>query len=189
MTLLVDGRPGAYPVLINRFYNVASDRVAAHAMTFVGRSLYNDDSEFGAECLARLQAFADKRIEHAKHNRDADHPEIAAMGWWFASSRFPKKWALDLLTTVITIAGRVEHEHLVMEELATVAKDFPAEAIAAIRLLAESPHRSWAFIGSQAEVAKILHAGLGSVQSDATRDLIHLLGALGYLEYRELLAQ
>jgi len=116
--------------------------------------------------------------------------ELAGFGWWFASGKFGDKWALPELITAVKLCGRMESDHFVVERLAKVAPGAPLEAIQALAALAESDKEGWSISGWLEEARTIFstaHERSDAATREAAEDLIHRLGARGYLGFRDLL--
>lgn len=177
--------------LLVQFYEKASDKVRFHAMDFIGRIL--QDAAISEEILNRLASLWEYRLAEIKasDSPSSHESEIAAFGWWFVSGKFEDDWALNQLTEVLRMVGTVDlADREVVERLADLMSLRPKQAITCLRLMVEGAKESWRVQGWGNYPRKILQTAIQNPDHDVQRDavqLIHLLGARGYSEFRELL--
>jgi len=172
--------------LLSRFYDKAHDVLCAHALSFVGMRLKRSLSPEVTERLKSLWAW---RLSVA---RGAASPlshagEMAAFGWWFASGMFDDAWAISQLREALGLAGSAEPEHKVVEHLAALSAQVPLDAVECLDLMVGNHPQ---FYRWRKHLRAILLAALHSDNSKAKQvaeDLSNRLGAMGYLEYRDLL--
>jgi len=180
--------------LLMRFYAKASDSLCSHALAFVGRSLHSTEEEVAPQILDGLKVLWERRLNAA---RSATPPtshiaELAAFGWWFVSAQFDDAWAIVQLKEALKLAVRVEPDHLVVERLATLAAAMPAHAVECLSLIIEGDKEGWHIHGWREHTRTILSTALQSTDETAQQaavDLVHRLGARGYLSFRDLLSE
>src|SRR5581483_7932524 len=130
---------------LRRFYEKASDRLRAHALEFIGRSLGNTEGVVDAEVLERLRSLWLMRLDVARHSPSPEMhaAELAAFGWWFVSSKFEDSWAVDQLIAVLSLTRQIDADWLVLERLATLAEVMPKEVAQCISLVIEGHLEVW----------------------------------------------
>jgi len=177
--------------LLGRFYSCVSAALRAHVIDFLGRSVHGQRQQVSGDVLDRLQTLWRTRIEENRAITDpASRREIIPFGWWFASKHFDESWAIGQLLETLELTGNVEPDHLVVERLAELAPSFQVESIRCLRLMIEGDREGWRPYGWREHSCAILETVINSDNPNtrqAAEDLIHRLGALGHLEYRDLL--
>lgn len=177
--------------MLRRFYAKATPALRTHAADFVRRSLRDTVGEVPTLVLERLRLLWERRVEAARDATGTDSkPELAAFGEWFASGRFKDDWSFARLRQVFDLVGRVDAGHLVAERLAKVAPGRPLDAVESLSKLVESDLEGWSIHGWLDEARAVLTATLDSDDKEARRaatELVHRLGALGHLRFRDLL--
>ena len=178
------------PMLI-RFFEVASDEVRAQALANVGQNLRADHEPLPDDVAARLKALWEWRIERARTGVAGDYQaEMAAFGWTFASGELGDYWGLGQLEATLSVAGQAAVDHLVAARLASLAADYPADAVRCLGLLVDGAKEAWQIHHWANDVEAILTSGLRSGDDDAsqaTRSLINRRGARGFLQFASLL--
>ena len=180
--------------LLARFYVKASDSLCSHALAFVGRSLHSTEEEIAPQILDGLKLLWERRLNAA---RSATPPtshiaELAAFGWWFVSAKFDDAWAIVQIKEALKLTVRVEPDHLVVERLATLAAAMPAHAVECLSLIIEGDKEGWHIHAWREHTRTILSTALQSTDDTAQQaavDLVHRLGARGYLSFRNLLPE
>lgn len=120
-----------------------------------------------------------------------DGAELAAFGSWFVSAKFDSEWSIQQLKEALELSGSIEVDHLVVERLAEVAPSMPARAVHCLSLMVEGDKKGWLLPGWLEHARTILAAALESADEAAqgrATELIHRLGARGYLQFRDLLS-
>jgi len=177
--------------LLQRFYEKASPELRKSALNFIGRSLERTQDKVPQEILVRLRTLWEARVTAVRGaEARTEAAELAAFGSWFRSGKFDDNWAIDQLQVALSLAGQVEHDFMVVERLAELADEMPLEVVHCLRLIVESQTAPWGVLGFRDEARGILLSALGSDNGDArdaATDLVHRLGALGHLEFRDLL--
>src|SRR5207245_259624 len=170
--------------LLPRFWEKADDKIRAHAMEFVGRSLGNTEHKIPARILRRIQALWESRLVLAKSAETPDDfkRELAAFGWWFKAGKFDDRWAVKQLKEVLSLAHRIDPDRIVVQRLAETAAAMPADSVECLRLLVEADREPWGIYAWRDEARKVLAAAIGGPDSQA-RDiaiqLVHRLGEKG----------
>jgi len=175
--------------LVQRFFINAPTKDATRATTFVGWSLERTQGDIPVEHLERFQRFWEELSDFVSNSAEDRKDILKAYGWWFVSGRFDTSWSLDHLERVIEEAGGVDLDYEVTERLAELAGANPARSLSALKALCQD-ERSWYILSSKDSARRILQAALAqeATRSDA-QHLIHLLGARGHLQFRDLLTE
>jgi len=177
------------PLLV-RFWEMAPASLGAHALSFVGRVLGRDNQPMPEAMIERLARLWAARLEVARAEPEVRGSEMAAFGWWYTARKFDETWVLRQLNEAVKIAGRVKHDHKVLEQLSEDAVRFPSEAIAILESLLEADPKGWRVLWWRDQIAGILRAALSADNPsarEAAKSLVHALGRRGYFEFRELL--
>jgi hypothetical protein len=173
------------------FYEHAPVSLRSHLLEFVGRTL-SHTQELDEEIAARLRRLWEWRVEVVVSGDEEDGAEeLAAFGLWFASGLFDDEWSLEQLQIALNAAGRIEHERSVAERLAKLVAEAPFKVVQVFQGLVKADSRGWGVDTWKEYVEHALEAALRSGDADAgaaARKLINELGALGYFEFRRLLA-
>jgi hypothetical protein len=174
--------------LIERFYQKASDVLAAHTLEFVGSCLQNTEGDVPQPILERFMEFWIWRLGEIKKNPSSHGKELAAFSRWFISSKFDDAWSLGQLIAVLRL-GKIESEHIVVERLADLTTKMLAESIKCLSLIIDKSELAGIYMwGEKAKL--ILSAALNSSDSKVCEEAINIinnLGIRGYLGFRELL--
>jgi hypothetical protein len=176
--------------LLNRFWSEAPESIRAHALGFIGRKFESTKETLPAEILQRLQFLWEQRLSAAKEKPNSHKQEMAAFGWWFISGKFEDSWIVVQLIEALKISGKMEISESVIEKLAAFAKPMPYETVKCLDLLVKGDWDGWDIDMWRGHARIILASALqsGNKEVSATAEsLIHYLGSLGYLEFRDLL--
>jgi hypothetical protein len=176
--------------LLGRFFEKAPGPVRGRAIEFIGRSLRDHAGEIPSAVLQRFSALWEWRIERAHAAPSEFVDELANFGWWFVSYRFDEAWTIQQLEEALRLAKKAEPDHMIAETLAEMAVRRPREAVGCLAALVEADREGWGILGWEKRARAILAAAMGSGDvgaREAATALIHRLGALGRLGFRELL--
>jgi hypothetical protein len=179
--------------LLARFYQIAPGTLRAHIASYLGRGLYNAKQGVPPQILDRLRKLWNWRIElvHQATQPSPYFEELSAFGWWFASGQFDADWSMTQLKDVIQLSGRVESDHLVVERLAELADQSPAQSVECLTRIFERDRSGWGAHRWREPARKLLRSVLRSPDAEARQraeSLIHGLGARGHLDYGDLLS-
>jgi hypothetical protein len=178
--------------LLPAFYGDASDSLRAHVIDMLGSALSRESGKVSPAILQRLKALWEWRLRGAQEATDksAYAEEMDAFGEWFTCGKFDEVWALDNLRTALRISGKAERERSVLERLAELAPRFPQKTFDCLRLIVESASSRPYVILDETHARPILIAARDNGDQqlhEAAIDLIHRLGSLGHIRYRDLL--
>ena len=167
-----------------RFLLKTSDTTAAHALASIGRMLKNQAKEVPHEVIDRFRSIWELLLQ----SLTARPETLQAFGWWFASGCFDAKWSTKLLLEVFRLADGIDADFAVAEQLAQTVQEEPSGTLAALRALITADKDGWHVLGWKDSTRTVLEKTLANTTTqDEARSVIHLLGARGYLEFRDLL--
>jgi hypothetical protein len=178
------------------FLQKASDEARARTMSHIGKAL-EDSPQVSPVVKARLKDYWASRLNAAKKAPEVFGflKEIAAFGWWVTSNKFDEEWILSNLVEALTIAKGIERPPDVQKYLAEASAKYPAPAIKCLNLMLKGGRKTWEgpYIASHEDLNRtIITNANNSDNADArtlAQELIHLLGAMGFLGYRDLLKE
>ena len=178
--------------MVDRLFNVAPDELKKRALEFLGQRM-SQDVVIDLEILKRLRKLWDWRIDNCAGLENMPEKELATFGWWFATNGFDSNWAFQNLEAALrrTTLGRSGLKTL--ERIDDLFQAHPSESLRCVRLIIEKHEDSWYFYHGESDrkgIWTILEQGIQHNERairQETEDLIHLVGSMGYLDYRELL--
>jgi len=176
--------------LLNRFWSQAPESIRGHVLGFIGRKFESTKETIPAEILRRLQFLWEQRLSAAKEKPNSHKQEMTAFGWWFISGKFEDSWIMAQLVEALKISGKMEISESVVEKLASFAQPMPYETVKCLELLVRGDRNGWDIDMWRGHARIILASALQSSNKEASKtgeNLIHYLGSLGYLEFRDLL--
>jgi ribosome-binding protein aMBF1 (putative translation factor) len=134
-------------IFIN-FWKRASDELRAEAIFYIGFNILTDaEKQLPDKEMQRIIALWENRRETVL---SAPIPmayikEMAAFGHWFGSGKLEPQWAIHQLLFVLETTKRVDAIPPVMEQLETMAANFPREVVKILKALAENERDFMAF--------------------------------------------
>jgi hypothetical protein len=178
--------------LLHSFWSNAEAKLRGYLFEHVGRILANTEGEIPQEIVERIQRLWEFRLTAAKTASDPVEykEELASFSWCFSSGKFDDPWAADQLKEVLNLVNKIDFPKLVVERLAVMASNLPRLSVECLKLLVDSQLDSWEIYVWRTEAKEILTLAMqsGDVPTKkAAIELVHLLGAKGYFEFRELL--
>lgn len=179
--------------LLMKFYQKADDKLKYHAIQFIGTTLEQESNSIDPLILQRFISFWEYRLQAAKkYDPTLAKDELSAFGWWFISGKFDDDWAINQLKEALNLAGKIDPDYRVLERLAQVSVSFPDLSIDCLRLITENDREGMRLfsLDTRENARKILKNGISNKEEkikESAIDLVHRLGAKGYLEFRDLL--
>jgi hypothetical protein len=199
---------GAIPLdspdnLMVYFFEHADSRRRAHALQYVGFSLFHREDEVDPDALERLRRLWDWRAAHLLRtlgDGQAQPPssaravalrELREFGWWFSARAFEPDWALERLAEVLRVAGTVESDHAVVEYLVELAATHPGRVIACMQGVDYSGGgEPWTAHSWIEQFAAILTPTLADTDPETrrkAREVVNRAVAAGHVGFRDLL--
>ncbi len=173
--------------LVKRFFTNATLSEASNAVAFVGRSLL-DSSPDVADVVNRFRTIWEQLTNFVIDEASDRTQLLKPFGWWFASKCFDSEWALEQLVRVIRITGGIEPDFMVMERLVELATAYPVRSLEVLRLLVRQDDQGRNVLGWKDSAHTMLKAALAVNETkELAQEIIHELGARGYIDFRELL--
>jgi hypothetical protein len=192
MILLGRGTIGIDPDgLIGRLFSTVPVALQAHAIDFVGRSLAQEQAP-PAQVIERFKNLWQWLVQAAEPTVDGstERLRLAAFGSWFTSRQCDTSWSIAALLAALSLAGRVDNAHFVIELLAEFAPQSPNQVLLCLRGIIRSDREGWDISGALDAVRSILKLALSHsdecVRTEATR-VVQDLGARGFFSLRQLL--
>ncbi len=178
--------------LLERWFEVANDELAAHSMDFVGRALRNTEGEIPSEVLRRIRVLWDWRLD-AIGDRPEQHPlEARAFAPTFVSSKLDDDWSLAALETTLAAGSPEWLGHDSIERLTEIATSRPAEATRLTHRMLENAANEWDHATWKEPVRSLLMQTM-EVRDSKTRDhceaIIDHYVTRGYFDFRNLAPQ
>jgi hypothetical protein len=179
--------------LLRAFFANASDKIRSHALHQVGFSVHSSQTKLESQVNDRLKALFEARLKAVKSGDAAQYKtELAAFGWWFESAQFDVKWSMTTLLEVLTLVGKVEVAHLVVERLAELSVQMPEECAKSISLLCDGLTGSDLFEiqGWEKHQRTVLNNAIQSGNPRSKEEAIALINRLasrGYSAFADLI--
>ncbi len=177
--------------LLSRFLVHANGNLRGHSLDFVGISLHRM-GDVPADTLRRLRGLWERRSRPPHGEPALSAEEAAAFGWWFASAKFDDQWSMKQLKDALARANDLEAYDMVLERLAALSGEMPADAAECLRLILERDAGGWRAFSFRDAQRKILRTALlsGNPTAKATAEgVINRLGARGQWDLGELLRE
>ncbi|MFA6471573.1 MAG: hypothetical protein WCU00_05975 [Candidatus Latescibacterota bacterium] len=171
-----------------RFYEKASDTICGHTIKFIGNNLKYANGNI----LPRLMDLWNKRITHAESAKyEGFEKELTSFGNWFVPPvKFDDRWMIEQLKKVLKLYKKVEMDHIVIKWLSTKSEEYPSETVCCLTLMIEGNKEGWNIHRWKDDMMKILSTAIKNADANAHDSaiiLVHRLGSLGNLEFRDLL--
>ena len=146
------------PGLLERWFELADDELAARVMDFLGRSLNNTDEDIDPEVLPRIQQLWDARLEAIAQEPESHQSEADAFAYTFASAKLDDDWSLAGLEIALHPGGPRWSGRPVIGRLAEVAAAKPAEATRCTLRMLQGSANDWDHLGWRDQVRDVLAA-------------------------------
>lgn len=177
--------------LLRRFFENAKPRDAQGAIGRIGRELCKEEIEVPGEALNRYRSLTEELLALLEVSGRERMGHLSSLGWWIASGRFDPEWTLARLDRLIGLAGTATPYSEVKECLVELSEDHPAETLKILRSWLNADQVERPRLLRRTEAARtVLTAALADPSSKAdARAVVHMLGADGYLGFRDLLEE
>jgi hypothetical protein len=124
-----------------------------------------------------------------KHTSESDPGSLAGFGAWLAAPAFDTGWLLEQARAVLDLGIHLAPDSVVYQAIPRLSSEHPREAVAVLRGMVLTDTEGWSLFGSVDEIRGALQAALAAEDADTRREavgLVHLLGARGMTEFRDL---
>jgi hypothetical protein len=174
--------------LFARFWRTAGSALRKQVLTRAGWALEKSpqlEPEIGSRFAATWEwIFAETNV--------SDIGALAGFGAWLGAPTFDAGWLLKQARAVLDLGVHLDPDFVVYRALSRLASEHPREAVAVLRGMVLTDAEGWSLHGSVDETREALRLVLVSEDADTRRDaeeLVHLLGARGMIEFRDLLSE
>ena len=176
--------------MLDRWFEVADDDLAAHSMNYIGRALRNTTDDVSPAVAQRIRDLWDTRIGVILDEPDSHAREASSFAFTFASAKLDEDWSLSRLETTLRSGspGRLGREPI--EHLSRIAARKPATAARLTLQMLENAANHWDHIGWREQVRAVLLATIDAndVETAEHRNaIIDYYVARGHYEFRELI--
>lgn len=175
--------------MLERWFEVVDDQLAAHSMEFVGRALRNTQGDVDSTVLQQIRALWDWRIEVIQ-SQPAEHQlEASAFAATFMSSKLDEEWSLAALDITVAASGPKWLGRDVIERLAQVAQTKPEIATRIVWRILEGSTRDWDHVAWKNRVQDLLRVTIECVDAetvDHRSAIIDYYVKRGYFDFKEL---
>lgn len=184
-------RATAPRALLDRWFDLADDELAAGAMNYVGEALNNTEGDADPEALARIQELWDSRFEAISNQPDAHPLECQAFASTFASGKLDDDWSLAGFETALRWNPPGWHSWHAVQRLADIAAALPAAATRlALKMLKDAPN-DWDYMHWSQPIQSLLEATAdvsdGEIRENRSAIIDHYV-VRGDLEFRKYVA-
>lgn len=173
--------------LFPRFWRIAPIGIRKRAIRDVGWSLEHGNPQLSAEMRGRMVETWEWIFDQGQEEQES----LGEFGAWFGAHQFEDSWLLAQGQAVLELGVPLDPDHVVYEALPRMTSEHPREVVEILRLMIVTDPEGWSILGSVDEVrqtlAAVLNSGDEQARSDATT-VLHLLGAKGMTEFRDLLS-
>ncbi len=185
---------GAAPdELMRAFFQKASAKARAHAMSFLGRELALPPEKIEEKFRTRGMKYWEDRLASAieANNRDAYETELGVIGQWCGKDHINTPWLLDQLSRMLSAGFTLRTGYTVVDWLGNIAPDHPDKAVEVLNALVTNPKvNQWTYATHRDSLRGVLQAGLAqgsTATANRVRELISHLATIGESGYLDLL--
>jgi hypothetical protein len=169
------------------FFEKASPDLRFSVMSDAARAARSIPDNKRKVALALLQELWEWRREAVIDARDLR--ELSSFSWWFLEDGFPAEWRLSELERSQNVSAKLELDGPVLEKLAELCASHLPEVLACLDAIVRNPaNEHWGLYDDHAKVIlrKALTASDAALRA-RSEDLVHYIGSLGFLDFREVL--
>jgi len=174
--------------LIRRFIATSNPVIRQHAISYAGRAL-EGDQPIPNEIITRYQYLWEMYWGTVGKNDAKGKSTAWLFGAWFASGKFPEKWALKQLNEFVGVVPAPEPDHIIMEQLERTASADIQTTANILDQLVHGDREGWRIHGWIESIWQILKLAIdagGSSRHQAIK-IIDYLGRRGYTSFGDLL--
>ena len=164
--------------ILAQFYANADDELCAHAFQRVGWTLERVEAAISEDVLIRLKQLWRYRLEEARKSPFHHVAELSQFGWWFASARFVDPWAIEQLTVVLKIGGKIDAAHKVAERLVSLCSQMPHQVLECFNLMVACDREDWSAMRCYQEIVVVLKQTDGIDDAKVKKARSDLLGRM-----------
>jgi len=171
--------------LFTRFWRTAGSALRKQVLRRAGWALEKSpqlEPEIGSRFAATWEwIFAETRA--------SDPGALAGFGAWLGAPTFDAGWLLKQARAVLDLRVHLDPDFVVYRALPRLASEHPREVVAVLRGMVLTDAEGWSLHGAVDATREALQLVLASDDADTRRaaeELVHLLGARGMIEFRDL---
>lgn len=176
--------------ILDRWFEIADDDLAAHSMNFVGQALRNTSDDVSPVVAQRIRDLWDARIAVILDEPDEHAREASAFATTFASAKLDEDWSLATLEPTLSIGSLRQRGREVIEHLAHIAAHDPATATRLTLQVLKNAANEWDHIGWRKQIQSLLHATIDVSDAETTAHRTAIVDhyvARGRYEFRGLI--
>jgi len=171
------------------YFERAESKLRYSVMIDAVRQIEEIGKEKRAEVVDRLMKLWAWRFDEAIEETDVEYHELSSFSWWFLKDDFAPEWRLQRLLECQRREVKLELDGHVLEKLVELATDHLHQVLDCLdAIVRNTANQHWGTYDDHAK--EILRMGLSSDDNavrDVAEELIHYIGSLGGLSFRDLL--
>jgi len=145
--------------LLAEFYALATEKVRAQIMSYIGRSIAQTAESISPEIFIRLEKFWNWRVAQAiAANGMGFKEEMAEFAWWFNAKKLGDDWTTKQMIVSLELSHTTKNQFLWMKHFAEIAKQYPRESIRALELTLVAVQQKAAQFWNEDEATEIFKA-------------------------------
>ena len=177
--------------LISQLFAKAPVNLRGYALAFIGRILDNAKTPIEQNVIERLKKLWQWRITIIliSENSEEYSEEFSQFTWWFTSGKFDDEWAISQLHAVLKLNAKIDRRFKkVVEKFVELLDQYPYKIIECFGLIIANLQNRMTIYLLINETKILLKKSLENEKIHSrAEDIVHRLGAMGFLEFRDLL--
>ena len=180
--------------LIDYFFEIADGKLRGYAIAFIGESLTDTVGSVPDKMMHRMEDLWEWRFGIAQSSEQPKEyeQELISFGKWFGSGKLDPEWGLEHAIIVLRLTGHIDADRKMVEQLSLLTEHYPRKVTEIFRLMIEGEPDGfqmylWKKPGK--ELLQKVIQGKDKKAKEAAIDLVHRLGAMGYLDFRDVLPE
>jgi hypothetical protein len=174
--------------LLEIFWPLASSQLRKQLINRAGWGL-KDSPNLNESFCSRITALWEWIFEKTY---EQDPGALASFGAWMEAPALDGAWLLTQALAVLDLGIHLEPNFAVYGALARFAPNHPEQVVGVLRGMVTTDTEGWSLLGETEETHKALEHILANAAPETRKeaeDLVHLLGARGMTEFRDLVSE
>jgi hypothetical protein len=174
--------------LLEKFWPLASSQLRKQLINRAGWGL-KDSPNLSESFCSRITALWERIFEKTYEQEPG---ALASFGAWLEAPALDGAWLLTQALAVLELGIHLEPNFAVYGALARFAPDHPQLVVDVLRGMVTTDTEGWSLLGETEETHKALEHILANANPETRKkaeDLVHLLGARGMTEFRDLVSE